>query len=196
MGYYDMIAHSYNELHGDEQLNKLSIIMDNIEVTQKTRLLDVGCGTGLSSGFNCFVVGIDPALGMLRINRSKIKVAGCAERLPFRDNSFDIVISVTAIHNFSSIGKAVQEMSRVCRGQLVFTILKKANDFEKIAQLLESSFIVSKKIEGEKDTIIICGKPQGLYIENNYLLMITNETFCINGAVSDSFVRSIHSAWT
>lgn len=44
MEYYDAIAPSYNELYGDEQLNKYRGIED---LCRGARILDIGCGTGL-----------------------------------------------------------------------------------------------------------------------------------------------------
>ena len=38
------------------------------------KILDVGCGTGISSGFDCFVAGIDPSIGLLRQNKNGKKI--------------------------------------------------------------------------------------------------------------------------
>src|SRR3989338_6756437 len=76
MAYYDVIAKGYNELHSGEQLNKLSIIRNNIKINKNTKILDVGCGTGISSGFDCFVAGIDPSIGLLRQNKNGKKILG------------------------------------------------------------------------------------------------------------------------
>ena len=154
---YDSIAGSYNELHLEEQLDKLSIIKNNIKTGKKTKILDVGCGTGISSDFGCFVVGIDPSLGLLKYNR-RLKILGAAEALPFKNNSFDYVISVTAIHNFSDITRSINEMKRVGKKDFVFSVLKKSGKVEVIRQAIESNFKISKEIEEEKDRIFICSK--------------------------------------
>ena len=55
---YNNIAKSYNELHGEEQIKKLDIIKKNIKIISP--LLDVGCGTGISTNyFNVESVGVD-----------------------------------------------------------------------------------------------------------------------------------------
>ena len=154
---YDSIAGSYNELHLEEQLDKLSIIKNNIKTGKKTKILDVGCGTGISSDFGCFVVGIDPSLGLLKYNR-RLKILGAAEALPFKNNSLDYVISVTAIHNFSDITRSINEMKRVGKKDFVFSVLKKSGKVEVIRQAIESNFKISKEIEEEKDRIFICSK--------------------------------------
>ena len=44
-------------------------------------------------------------------------IIGSAESLPWPDNSFDLVLSITTLHNLSEdkMKKAIQEMNRVCR---------------------------------------------------------------------------------
>ena len=158
MGYYDAIAEGYDELHKEEQLNKLAIIKGNIKIGKDSKLLDVGCGTGISSDFGCFVVGIDPSIDLLIQNNGNVKLAGTAEALPFKDSSFDYVISVTAMHNFQDIGKSIEEMKRVGRQNFVFSILKKSKKFGPIKNLLERNFRIGKVVEEDKDTIFLCQK--------------------------------------
>ena len=92
MEYYDAIAEGYDGLHKEEQLNKLAIIKGNIKISKDSKLLDVGCGTGISSNFDCFVVGIDPSIVLLSRNNGNVKLACTAEALPFKNISFDYVI--------------------------------------------------------------------------------------------------------
>ena len=155
---YDSIAGSYNELHGEEQLNKLSIIKKNIKTGKKTKILDVGCGTGISSDFGCFVTGIDPSLGLLKYNKH-LKILSAAEALPFKSNSFDYVISITSIHNFSDILQSISEMKRVGKKNFVFSVLKKSGKFNAIRQAIERNFRLNREIEEEKDVIFFCSKP-------------------------------------
>ena len=156
MAYYDVIAKGYNELHSGEQLNKLSIIRNNIKINKNTKILDVGCGTGISSGFDCFVAGIDPSIGLLRQNKNNKKILGAAESLPFKDNSFDYVISITAIHNFKNIRKSMEEMKRVGKKDFVFSVLRKSGKFDYIKKMIEENFKIGKVVEEEKDMIFFC----------------------------------------
>jgi ubiquinone/menaquinone biosynthesis C-methylase UbiE len=87
------------------------------------RILDVGCGTGLLSrrlgrsrhGFR--VVGCDFSTGMLRhaaARRSEVAwVQGDATRLPFRDASFDALVSTEAFHWFPDQSRALEEFHRI-----------------------------------------------------------------------------------
>ena len=154
MTYYNDIALGYDELHKEEQLKKLRIIKENLEIKPTDKLLDVGCGTGFSlEYFDCDCQGIEPSKEMVK-NNEKI-IIGKAENLPFEDNSFDIVISVTAIHNFDDIEQGLKEIKRVGKNKFAFSILRKAKSFEKIKKLLYEMFDIKKEIEEEKDIIFI-----------------------------------------
>jgi malonyl-CoA O-methyltransferase len=61
----------------------------------KGSVLDVGCGTGLMSQGLQEVVGVDIAMGMARIYKERFGkvVLGDAHNLPFKDKSFDCVVS-------------------------------------------------------------------------------------------------------
>lgn len=162
MEYYDIISKSYNELHKEEQLNKLSIIKANIKIAKGTKILDVGCGTGISSGFDCRVVGIDPSIKLLKQNKNS-KVLGIAENLPFKNSSFEHVISVTSIHNFTDVEKSISEMKRVGRQYFVFSVLKRSNKFGNIKRLIEGSFKIEKTVEHAQDVIFFCKKQSFIY---------------------------------
>ncbi len=165
MDYYGQIAKGYDGLYGEEQLSKLSIIKNSIRINKKTKLLDVGCGTGVSSGFECFVAGIDKSIELLRLNKNSKKVAGAAECLPFKKNAFDCVVSVTSIHNFKNIGKSISEMKRVGKCDFVFSILKKSKRLELIKKAIRKGFYVEKAIDEGKDIILFCKTNNFKYIK-------------------------------
>jgi len=151
MNYYDQISAGYEKLHGEEQLAKARIVLENLQVTPSDLLLDVGCGTAsYLSIFQCRKIGIDPAFELLR--QAKIPVVqGIAEELPFPDNSFDIVLSLTAIHH-TDIRKALSEIKRVAKRDIVISVLKKAKNFEEIEKEI-SILNVKKRIEEAHDII-------------------------------------------
>jgi len=155
MNYYDETARGYNELHGEEQFQKLKIIADEIKVSKDTKLLDVGCGTGLSAKvFNCNITGIDPAEKLLEQAPFKTLKAK-AESLPFKDNEFDVVIAVTSIHNFDNPEQGLKEIKRVGKDRFALTVLKKANNANQIIEKIKEMFVIIKEIDESKDKIFI-----------------------------------------
>lgn len=155
MNYYNETAEGYNELHGEEQLKKLRIIADEIKVNPETKLLDVGCGTGLSAKvFDCNITGIDPAEKLLEQAPFKT-INAKAESLPFKDNEFDAVIAVTSIHNFDNIEKGLKEIRRVGKNLFALTVLKKASNANQIIGKIKELFQVKKEIDEDKDKIFI-----------------------------------------
>lgn len=156
MNYYDATARNYNELHGEEQLNKLKIIAEHIKIKKSASLLDVGCGSGLSAKvFKCNITGIDPSEKLLQQCPFKT-VKASAESIPFPDHSFDVVIAITSIHNFSNIEQGLKEIKRVGRDCFALTVLKKSNNKEFILKTIRAVFNVSEVIDEAYDLILIC----------------------------------------
>jgi len=159
MDYYSIISKGYEKLHLEEQSKKLDIIRENLAINKATRLLDIGCGTGISSNFDCYVVGVDRSIGMLKRNPNRAKICGIAELLPFKNSSFECVISVTSIHNFEDIEKSIMEMRRLSRGKVVITILNKARRFSSINKCIAKQIKIEKITNEGKDTILFCQVP-------------------------------------
>ena len=88
-------------------------------------VLEVGCGVGQGLGYlarvAAHVVGGDLSLGLIRQAQAhyqgRIPLAQFdAEALPFREQSFDVVILHEAIYYLSSPQRLVAESRRVLRG--------------------------------------------------------------------------------
>jgi SAM-dependent methyltransferase len=85
--------------------------------------LDVGCGTGAlaerlaARGFE--VTGVDPSEGMLEIMRARdpelIAVRASGTELPFADDSFDLVLTVAAMHHIAEPGAVRQTLAEMTR---------------------------------------------------------------------------------
>lgn len=161
MTYYDDIAEGYEELHKEEQFNKLGIIKNHLPTSSETKLLDVGCGTGWAAEFfDCYFEGVDPSKRLVKIGKDKglnLSIAA-AESLPFEDESFDSVISVTAIQNFEDIGKGLDEIKRVAKKDIVITTLKHSPKIHDIEMAIRERFIVMDTIENEHDLFFFCHK--------------------------------------
>jgi SAM-dependent methyltransferase len=95
------------------------------------RLLDVGCGTGhhlfryAARGFD--VAGVDGSMEMLRHARRALPGAplrmAAVDALPFRDESFDVVLSTEVLRYLPDAAPSFAEAARVLRpgGSLVAT---------------------------------------------------------------------------
>ncbi|OPY68544.1 MAG: putative methyltransferase YcgJ [Syntrophorhabdaceae bacterium PtaU1.Bin034] len=88
---------------------------------------DIGGGTGTLLDLarptrpDLEYVCVDPALGMLKyVGPHARPIAARAEELPFGDGTIDIVLIGDAIHHFTDLRKAVEEVRRVLkpRGRL------------------------------------------------------------------------------
>lgn len=96
--------------------------IESAGVAAKARLLDVGCGTGISAKpfveAGAQVTGLDIAPQMLGRARAHLPGAvfdlGAAEEMPYADDSFDAAISAQSFHWFDA-SLALAEMARVVR---------------------------------------------------------------------------------
>jgi SAM-dependent methyltransferase len=97
-----------------------------LENCPRGRGLDVGCGTGVlaerlaAAGYE--MTGVDPSAGMLDVLRRRTDTVQAVEApgdaLPFEDQSFDMLITVAALHHIATpeaVKGTLGEMVRVCR---------------------------------------------------------------------------------
>ena len=171
MEYYNKIAEGYDELYKKEQLKKLELIKSllkelKIRLRKDYGILDVGCGTGISTHFwaytNADKIGIDPTEKLIKIAQHDLEsqyFIEKAENIPFDNESFDLVTSITAIQNFENIEKALQEIKRVAKKTIVLTFLKKSPKKQEIIKLIKKNFKnILSQTEEEKDIIFIIKK--------------------------------------
>lgn len=134
---YNASAATYDPLYREEQGIKFAFLLNRVMPKGGEVVLDAGCGTGLllevlSRRRDCTVVGLDISLGMLREAKRKGTTAelvlGDIERMPFRDCSFDVSFSVSAIQLAEDPKAAVAELRRVLRkgGRIGVSYLRRA----------------------------------------------------------------------
>jgi ubiquinone/menaquinone biosynthesis C-methylase UbiE len=121
-----------------------------------TRVLDVGCGTGnyaaaLTMATGCRVSGLDPSQRMLDWARDAAPweslAQGCAESLPFGDDSFDVVISTDVIHHVGDRDAYFSEAARVLRPAGHIVTVTDSHDTIPRRRPLSSHFPETVKIE-------------------------------------------------
>jgi len=111
-------------------------------LTKDSSILDVGCAKGfMLYDFATLIPGIE--VSGIDISNYAIENAiapvqdfvsvGDARKLEFDDNSFDLVISITTMHNFEKeeCAIALQELERVSRGKSFITVDAYRNEEEK-----------------------------------------------------------------
>jgi len=126
---FDDIAYKYDEalpIHISKHYLEKRVCFLERYLKPDCKVLDVGCGTGrlishLLCGDKLGAYACDSSFEMLKIasKRGDIRTACClSDRLPYAQNTFDIVISVAVFHHLTSEAAAVrtvQEMIRIAR---------------------------------------------------------------------------------
>ncbi len=130
---YSAAASTYDQAAFIEQEigRRLLERLDYIKIIPK-RILDLGCGTGyftqhLKSIYpHATIVGLDMAFGMTKFASQKIDAIYCcadAEKLPFADQSFDLVFSNCCFPSIIDLSLTFIELNRVLNknGLLIFS---------------------------------------------------------------------------
>lgn len=110
------------------------------------RILDVGCGMAhLLYEFSRVVPGIEVKgidISDYALKHAKEEIRDClqygkAQEIPFKDNSFDLVLSLTTLHNLKvfDLKKALREIERVSRGHSYIVVESFRNDKEEVNML-------------------------------------------------------------
>lgn len=115
---------------------------DYYKLPEDCAMLDIGCAKGfLLHDFkelmpNCTVEGIDVSEYAVNYAMPSVKPylkIASAERLPYPDKSFDLVISINSIHNLplERLKKALLEVERVSRWHSYITVDAWRNEEER-----------------------------------------------------------------
>ena len=126
--YYASTAATYDDAHieASEHRLGLQLMLATIRHYEFGSVLDVGSGTGRALTFikrelpTVTVVGIEPSAELRAIGHQKGLTAdelreGDALRLPFDDQSFDLVCEFSALHHIAQPARAISEMLRVAK---------------------------------------------------------------------------------
>jgi ubiquinone/menaquinone biosynthesis C-methylase UbiE len=129
-------------------------------IISKGRILEVGTGRGhmavalAKNGLKVVSIDLDrkaQAVAKLKLKSLKLDKSVSlkhmnAERLKYKDNSFDYVISVNFIHHAKNPVKCLKEMTRVAKSRLIIADLNKRGEkvMEKVHELDGHSHAASK----------------------------------------------------
>ncbi len=128
---FSSIAEKYDLLNTILSLNKDKSWRKFVAGFCEGTCLDIATGTGelaIECLKNCSnVVGLDVSEKMLKIakgksekmNKNIVYILGVAEKLPFKDKSFDCTTMAFALRNVGSIENSIEEMVRVSRKKVI-----------------------------------------------------------------------------
>lgn len=130
------------------------------------RGLDVGCGTGVLAarlaGRGFEMTGLDPSAGMLEVMGAEhpevAAVRGSGDELPFEADSFDLVLTVAALHHIAdpaAVRATLAEMVRVCRpgGRIVVWDHNPRNPYWKLLMARVPQDDGSERLIGEREVL-------------------------------------------
>ncbi|MEM7542670.1 MAG: methyltransferase domain-containing protein [Pseudomonadota bacterium] len=134
---------NYGGYNYDGRWRKVADAMvEHYQLKPGDKVLDVGCGKGfLVFDFTEAVPGLEVRgvdISTYAIENAKEEVAGQLEvgnanALPFADNEFDLVVSITTLHNLPcyDLDKALREVQRVSKGNAYICVESYRNHDEK-----------------------------------------------------------------
>jgi ubiquinone/menaquinone biosynthesis C-methylase UbiE len=130
LGYYDFLAHIGISFFNWGGIKATEELIEMCNINEKKKVLIVGCGSGyqacqIAQKYGSKVVGIDIAEHMVKKSKERAEELGLENEvefhvgdaldIPFKDNSFDIVISEFVTIFIDDKKKAFSEYARVVK---------------------------------------------------------------------------------
>ena len=126
--FFNIVAKHYdNYFLKDWFIKALKKTINTLNITENSRILDIGCGTGNllylleRENKNLELYGIDISEKMLNIAKNKLKNSKLsiqsAEDIDFKDDSFDFVFSTEAFHHYSNYNQIMKNIYRILKKQ-------------------------------------------------------------------------------
>lgn len=171
---YDQSAHVYDTQYFEEQEAKFNTVLHSLRLPHKSRVVDVGCGTGLITNRLVeraeLIVGVDFSRRLLQEARKKARshqrvflVLADADNLPFADHVFDMVLAITLLQNMPNPRSTLDEINRISKqtAPIVVTGLKKRFAEEDFAEMLKDADLTIDALKPDdknREYVCICRK--------------------------------------
>ena len=175
--FFDNYPHRYEVLTGQGYERILAEFAKLINPRRGERLLDLGCGSGALTGrlgrWSLELTGVDISIKNIieasgRISPAQF-IAGDIERIPFQNNTFDIIFYSGVLHHFPNMKEIIQEGIRVLKpgGRFFSYDPNQENPFMWIYRDKKSPFrssrgVTSNEILISKDVLKRCLESAGL----------------------------------
>ena len=190
---YDFVETVYDKLNGNKVAKFRTEMLQKLEWKNNISVLCVSVGTGKDLKFipafidkkSLDITGIDISLGMIKQckrkfgNKLNLSLINCsAEKLPFKDEMFDMVFHVGGINFFNDKKVAIAEMLRVAKQGTKLLIADETGDY------IESQYkksIFSKKYFNDVsfDISEIESAIPGTVNEKENSFLMDNKFYCI-----------------
>lgn len=146
-----------------QQFKDVAIELEKLAKLKKSKILEIGCGncrnlkTFAQQGFDCY--GIDFSKEMIKYAKEyckkhnfKVKLKKAkAEKLPFKDKSFDYILNIATLHHLkpNEQEKSIKEMWRVLnsRGLAFISVWNIKDKNKKLKENIKEKYI-SWKVKG------------------------------------------------
>ncbi len=144
--YFSRIYDYINPIFYSKQMREL--VIEKAKIKNDSKILEVGCGTGFTTEGIATKIS-EESIFALDISRHQLSrairkfkkvnfILGDAEALPFKDCSFDSVISAGSLEYWPNPKLGISEMARVTKsgGTIVVLVPRKPNNpvFKKVAE--------------------------------------------------------------
>lgn len=163
---YDLTAQLYDIRYAEEQALKYRAALEQLCINGDSRVLDVGCGTGLLLSHLAeaeTVVGVDISGKLLLQAKERARklrdvhlVQADADHLPFRDDCFTVVFAFTVLQNMPAPLETLKEIRRVAKqcALIVVSGLKKVFSLSAFRVLLQNAGL--KPVSLKDDEALKC----------------------------------------
>lgn len=189
-------------------------LLNVVKLKPDIKALDIGCGLGfpmlelaMRLGNSSKVFGIDPWERAIERVNLKIKVLGLknaevikgvAEKIPFEDNYFDLIVSNNGLNNVEDLKVSLAECNRVSKkgAQLIFTfnqnntmmefyrefskVLASNGLFKEIEKMKEHISLKRKPLEEIKRNLSESGYEVGFVLHNKFKMQFLDGTAMLN----------------
>jgi SAM-dependent methyltransferase len=183
-------ARNWADLMEKMQLPIYHVVLDKTNVRKGTRLLDIGCGTGmaaqLAAKLGADVAGIDASEAELVIARERVLSGdfrcGDMEELPYADASFEVVTGFSSFQFAEDPLHALQEARRVVRpgGYVAMVAWGRMEDCEFATTLKAVMACLPPPPPGTKGTFALSesGKMEALMGQGGLAVCASGDVLC------------------